>query len=74
MHRLLVTLMLVLALSLSPSVASAFDLGGLIRRILNGSTTGDDVRPPAVPEPSGALVMGVALTAIALVLRRKSQQ
>ena len=73
MHRLMMTLVLVTALSLSPSVASAFDFGDLIRRILSGSTTGDDVRPPAVPEPSGALVMGVALTAIALVLRRKNR-
>jgi hypothetical protein len=67
-------LMLVSALSLSPSTASAFDLGDLIRRILSGSTyTGDDTRPPAVPEPSGAIVMGVALAAVALAVRRKTR-
>ena len=74
MHRLLVMLTLVFALSLAPTGASAFDLGDLIRKILGGGYTGGtDTRPPAVPEPSGALVMGVALTAVALAVRRKSR-
>ena len=72
MHRLMLTLVLLTAVSLAPSAASAFDFGDFLRRILGGSTYdgSTDGRLPAVPEPSGALVMGVALATVVAAQRR----
>lgn len=66
--KLIKALMLVLLLAMMPTFALAnFDddepppVGDF-----------DDVNP-SIPEPSGALVMGVALTTVALVARRKRE-
>ncbi len=68
-------LMLAAALLLAPMTASAGLVGEIIGRLdLSGDFIADDfdddfTRP--VPEPSGALVMGVALATVALAKRRQ---
>jgi hypothetical protein len=56
-------LMLVSVLAMMPTFALADDD--------RGDDIEDDFDTPAVPEPSGALVIGVALTTAALATRRK---
>ena len=63
--KLVRMLMLSAVLFLLPIAASA----GLICEILN--TCGGETPPPSVPEPSGALVMGIALITVALAGRRQ---
>jgi len=62
--KLVRMLMLSAVLFLLPMAASA----GLICEILN---TCGETPPPSVPEPSGALVMGIALVTVALAGRRQ---
>jgi hypothetical protein len=64
--KLVHSLMLSAALFLIPVVSSA----GLLGDIIGGITGGDDVAPAPVPEPSGALLMGLALVTVAIVGRR----
>ena len=67
--KLVKALMLSAILFLAPTVASA----DLIGDLLAGSSSGS-APTPAVPEPSGALVMGVALATVSLVVRRRRRQ
>ena len=62
--KLVRMLMLSAVLFLLPIAASA----GLVCEILN---TCSETPPPSVPEPSGALVMGIALVTVALAGRRQ---
>ena len=62
--KLVRMLMLSAVLFLLPIAASA----GLICEILQ---TCPETPPPSVPEPSGALVMGIALVTVALAGRRQ---
>jgi hypothetical protein len=57
-------LVLVSALAMMPMFALADDDRG------DDIGDDDDFTTPAVPEPSGALVMGVALASVALLTRR----
>ena len=59
-------LMLLSLLSVLPTVALAEDL------VADADPARDDFGA-VVPEPSSALVMGVALTTVALVARRKRE-
>jgi hypothetical protein len=67
-QRLAKALMLVAALSFMPTIASAF----VVADDDSSDDFGDNVHP-SVPEPSGALVLGVALTTVAIATRRKSK-
>jgi hypothetical protein len=64
--KLVKMLTLSAVLFLAPIAASAGLIGSLLDPILDPSGPA-----PAVPEPSGALVMGVALGTVALATRRK---
>jgi len=68
-------LMLAAVLFFAPTPASAGFLDGLFGTVSQefGDDSGDDHPGPVIPEPSGALVMGVALAAVAVAAlsRRK---
>lgn len=65
-------MLLSVVLSLAPAAAFAGLISDLLGR-LTGGTTFDQTRVPAVPEPSGAIVMGVALITVALVARARGK-
>lgn len=70
--KLVKVLILSAVLFLAPAAAFADLIGGLIDEVGDVIGDFDDTDPaPAVPEPSGALVMGVALGTVALATRRK---
>ena len=58
------TLLLAMPLLLLPIASSAGLIGGIIGDVF------DDTTVPSVPEPSGALVMGVALVTVVAAQRR----
>jgi hypothetical protein len=57
------TLLLAMPLLLLPIASSAGLIGGILGDF-------DDTTVPSVPEPSGALVMGVALATVVVAQRR----
>jgi hypothetical protein len=72
MQRLVKALMLLAALFFVPAMTSAFERDDFSDDDEIGDFEDDD-NLPSVPEPSGALVLGVALTTVALATRRKSK-
>ena len=66
--KLIKTLLLATFLFLTPTLALAGEIGDSV----GDDVIVDDFGSP-IPEPSGALVMGVALVTVSLALRRRRQ-